>query len=166
MDTSNPTALVRTLLPKTPLILKTALYHSFSLSSTCSKWDLRTELTINVLRSFLDGPNPSPLSKQQHLSLKDPGIKGPMWISKVVLQKPEENDVREALVKAIEGLKEGGETYTLPVLKPVEAEWTGYRSDVDANAPELDISEEEKYENLMKEVKSDVTILYFHGGAY
>lgn len=89
-----------------------------------------------------------------------------MWISKVVLQKPEENDVREALVKAIEGLKEGGETYTLPVLKPVEAEWTGYRSDVDANAPELDISEEEKYENLMKEVKSDVTILYFHGGAY
>ncbi|MCJ1361112.1 hypothetical protein MMC16_000209, partial [Acarospora aff. strigata] len=143
MDTSNPTALARALLPKTPLMLKTALYHTLSLSSTSSKWDLRTELTVSILRSFLDGPNPSPLSKQQHLSLKDPGVKGPMWISKAVLQKPEGDDVRDAVVKGIEGLREGGETYTLPELKPVEAEWTGYRPGVDANAPEPDLSEEE-----------------------
>lgn len=89
-----------------------------------------------------------------------------MWISKVVLPRPDSDDVRDAVVRAIEGLKEGGEMYTLPEVKAVEAEWTGYRSGVNANAPELDISEEEKYENLMKEVKSDVTILYFHGGAY
>ncbi len=166
MDASNPVAIIKALLPKTPLILKTALYHSLSLSETSSKWDLRTEITVNVLRSFLDGPNPSPLSKQQYLSLKDPGIKGPMWISKVTLQRPAGDDVREALVKGIEGLKEGDETYTLPELKSVEAEWTGYRTGVDANAPELNISENEKYQNLMKEVKSDVTILYFHGGAH
>ena len=165
MDTSNPSALVRALLPKTPLLLKTALLHTLALSPTSSKWDLRTELTISVLRSFLTGP-PSSLSKAQHVSLKDPGIKGPMWISKVTLPRPEGEDVREALVRAIEGLKEGGETYTLPEVKDVEAEWTGYRAGVDANAPELDVSEGEKYENLMKEVKSDVTILYFHGGAY
>ncbi len=89
-----------------------------------------------------------------------------MWISKVVLPRPEGDDVRDAVVRAIEGLKEGGETYTLPEIKAVEAEWTGYRAGVDANAPELNISEGEKYENLMKEVKSDVTILYFHGGAF
>lgn len=165
MDTSNPSALIRALLPKTPLILKTALFHTFSLSHTSSKWDLRTELIISVLRSFFTGP-PSSLSKTQHISLRDPGIKGPMWISKVVLPRPEGDDVREALVRAIEGLKEGGETYILPEIKAVEAEWTGYRAGVDANAPDLDISEGEKYENMMKEVKSDVAILYFHGGAY
>ena len=74
--------------------------------------------------------------------------------------------MRDAVVRAIEGLKEGGETYTLPEIKAVEAEWTGYRAGVDADAPELNISEGEKYKHLMKEVKSDVTILYFHGGAY
>ncbi len=151
MDSSNPTAIIKALLPKTPLILKTALYHSLSLSETSSKWDLRTELTINILRSFLDGPTQSTLSKQQHMSLKDPGIKGPMWISKVTLQRPGKDDVREALVRGIEGLNEGSETYTLPELKPVEAEWTGYRPGVDANAPELNISEDEKYWNLVKE---------------
>lgn len=166
MDPSNPTALIRVLLPRTPLILKTALYHSLWLSPTSSKWDLRTELTINILRTFLDGSKPASISKQQNFSLRDPGIKGPMWISKVVLPRPDSDDVRDAVVRAIEGLKEGGEMYTLPEVKAVEAEWTGYRSGVNANAPELDISEEEKYENLMKEVKSDVTILYFHGGAY
>lgn len=89
-----------------------------------------------------------------------------MWISKVVLERPEGDDVRQALVKAIDRLKEGGETYTLPEMKAVEAEWTGYRSGVDDNAPEPEISQREKFEHMMKEVQSDVTVLYFHGGAY
>ena len=80
--------------------------------------------------------------------------------------KPEESDVREQLFKAFDGLKEGGETYIAPDLLPVEGEWSGYRAGVDSNAPQLKISEEEKYHHLMKEVESDVTILYFHGGAY
>ena len=88
-----------------------------------------------------------------------------MWISKVVAPSPEE-DVRIALINVVEALKEGEEVYTVPDIKPVEAEWTGFKAGGGSNRPRLDLSEEEHYEHLMKEVKSDVTILYFHGGAY
>ena len=100
------------------------------------------------------------------MSLKDPGIKGKMWISKVVLPKPEEEGAREALVDAIDGLKEGKGSYPVPKIGNVEAEWTGWRKGVGKDAPRPELSEEEHYMNLMKEVESDVTILYFHGGAY
>lgn len=154
------------LLPKVPFLLKTALYHSLSLSPTASKWDLRTELTIKLIREYLCNSKPSSVSKQQAMSLKDPGIKGKMWISKVTLPKPEEDDLRRAVVDAVDALKEGNEKYTVPDLAPVEAEWTGWRKDVGKDAPRPDLSESEHYEHLMKEVSSDVTILYFHGGAY
>lgn len=154
------------LLPKVPFLLKTALYHSLSLSPTASKWDLRTELTIKLIREYVCNPKPSSISKQQSMSLKDPGIKGKMWISMITLPKPEEDDMRKVVVNAIEALKEGNETYTVPELAPVEAEWTGWRSGVGNDAPRPDLSEPEHYEQLMKEVSSPVTILYFHGGAY
>ncbi|KAA6407856.1 MAG: hypothetical protein FRX48_08207 [Lasallia pustulata] len=154
------------LIPKVPFLLKTALYHSLSLSSTASKWDLRTELTVKLIREYACSPQPSPVSKQQAMSLKDPGIKGKMWISKVTLPRPEEDDVRKAVVDAIEALKDGKETYTVPDIANVEAEWTGWRNGVGKDAPRPDLSEAEHYAHLMKEVSSDVTILYFHGGAY
>lgn len=101
--------------------------------------------------------------------MRDPGIKGKMWISKVTLPKAEDSEgvtPREALDIAIKELGEGSETYTLPETLAVEAEWTGYRSGVDGSARRPDLSEVEHYERLMSEVKSDVTVLYFHGGAY
>jgi len=165
MDTS-PTALIRVLVPQVPLLLKTALWHSLWLSPTSTKWDLKTELTIRFISALLDSPTPTPVSKQQRLSIKDPGIKGNMWISKVTLPRPEENDLRDALVKAVEDMHEGGEKYTIPDISPVEAEWTGYRSDVHSNRRRPDLSEAQHYEKLMFEVSSPTTILYFHGGAY
>ena len=92
-----------------------------------------------------------------------------MCISKVTLPKPEDSEglvPRDALDMAIKELGEGSETYTLPETVAVEAEWTGYRSGVDGRAPRPDLSEAEHYESLMSEVKSDVTVLYFHGGAH
>ena len=164
MDTS-PAALARLILPKVPLLVKTALWHTLWPSSTSAKWDLKTELIVKMLRALLDSPTPTPISKQQRNSLKDPGIKGKMWISKVTFPAPEE-DVRNILVIAVEEMKSGVETYTVPGIAPVEAEWTGYRANVDSNRPRLDLSEKEHYERLMSEVKSDMTILYFHGGAF
>ena len=165
MDTS-PSALLKIFLPKIPFIAKTVLFHSLWLSPTCTKWDLRTELTINIIRSLMDNPKPMPLLKQQRWSLKDPGIKGKMWISKVVLAKPEEHDIQHALIDAIEDMKEGNEIYTVPEIIPVEAEWTGYRSNVHNTHPRPDLSEAQHYKKLISEVTSDVTILYFHGGAH
>jgi acetyl esterase/lipase len=155
---ATPSALLKLLVPKTPFIFKTALWHSIGWSNTSSKWDLRTALTINILRDML-GPNspPSPISKIQRLTTKDPGVKGNVWVSKVKLDIPEEDDVRQLLFKAIEDMGTGDE------------QWNGYRAvaaDSKAPAPAPETRDEKaEYANLMKEVTSKVTILYFHGGA-
>ncbi len=160
-------SLAKVLLPKTPLLLKTAVLNTLSLSPNASKQDLRTEITVSVLRELVKKPNA--IGKSQRGSLKDPGIKGKMWISKVTLPKPGDDEgltPSAALDMAIKELGDGSETYLLPEMSAVEAEWTGYRSTVDGNAPRPDIPEEEQYQKLMSEVESDVTVLYFHGGVY
>ncbi|PYH92745.1 hypothetical protein BO71DRAFT_382953 [Aspergillus ellipticus CBS 707.79] len=159
----NPIGLLKEILLRVPLILKTIFLHAIRLSAVTGKQDMRTELTVAVIRSFLAFK--SPIGKQQKDSIRDPGVKGPMWVSKVTLPRPED-DIQDAVIKAIEDLKVGDVTYHIPGVAPVEAEWTGYRSGVDKNTPQPDISEEEKYEELRKESKEDMVILYFHGGIY
>jgi acetyl esterase/lipase len=169
MDMSNPLPIAKALLPKVPVIGKTAISHTLGLSEHAKHWDLRTELTVNILRSFIADSPPEPISKVQHMSVKDPGIKGRIWISKVTMPVPGEDDVRQALFKAIEGLKEPGEAaggYKEPEILPVEAEWTGYRAGATPHSVQLKVPEEQKYKELMKEVTSPVTVLYFHGGAH
>lgn len=156
-------AMLRAAIPRVPLVLKTALLNTLSLSATEGKQDLRTELTVKIIRSFIGYT--TPVAKQQRGSLKDPGIKGPMWISKVEFPKPE-IEVQDALIRVIEDLKEGEETYTVPGLVGVQAEWTGHRAGADGKSTLPDISEEEKYKKLMGDVKEDMTLLYFHGGAF
>ncbi|KAF2645153.1 acetyl-hydrolase [Massarina eburnea CBS 473.64] len=169
---SSPSAILRLLIPKTPFILKTAVAHSLSLSHTSAKWDLRTELTVKILRDML-GPKakPSSIEKNQKLTTKDPGVKGSVWVSKV--QFPEEgaeDEVRRTVLRAVEELcmSEGSEkeTWTEPASRPLEAEWTGYRAGVNDNTLEPpNLSEADKYANILKETTSRVTVLYFHGGA-
>jgi hypothetical protein len=162
----SPFGALKFLFFKTPFIFKTVLFHVFSLSPTASKWDLRTALIVNIVRELLTNSPPSTISEQQKGTLRDPGVKGKMWVSKVTLPAPSEDAVRDLLLEAIEAQSRENEKYSRPALLPVEAEWTGYRANVADNAPEPSISEADKYENLMKEVTSDVTLLYFHGGAY
>ncbi|PQE24569.1 lipase esterase protein [Rutstroemia sp. NJR-2017a WRK4] len=168
MDTSSPIALVKTMIPKMPLVGKTALMHTLGMSEHCHHWDLRTELTVNVLRSFTCG-EPQPISRTQRVTLQDPSIKGKMWVSKAALIVPVENDVRRKLFQAIEEMKEPGEPrggFTEPKLVPVEAEWTGYRAGATSKSVPLKIPESQQYEEMMKEVTTPVTILYIHGGAH
>lgn len=90
-------------------------------------------------------------------------------MSKVTIPGPEEDDIRQALFKVIEALKEPGEApggFTEPALLPVEAEWTGYRANATEDSAEPSISEAEKYSEMMKEVSSPTTVLYIHGGAF
>lgn len=165
---ATPSAMLKLLVPKLPFMLKTALWHTIGQSATSSKWDLRTELTINILRDMI-GPNsePTPISKIQRLTTKDPGVKGNIWVSKVNLSIPEEDDVRQLLFKAIEDMGTGEEQWTKPESRPLEAEWNGYRAQApDPKAfPPAERDEKAEYANLMQEVTSPVTILYFHGGA-
>lgn len=100
--------------------------------------------------------------------MRDHAIKGPMWISKTTLTAKDagENNLLEALEQAINSLDDSVGKIPIPPLRNLEAEWTGYRTGVGGREPQPDITEDEKYDRLMKEVTSDVTILYFHGGAY
>ncbi|KAJ6141232.1 hypothetical protein N7470_010128 [Penicillium chermesinum] len=79
-----------------PLLLQTILLHAIN-----RKQDLRTELITVLIRSFIT--RDKPLLKVQEGSLRDPGIKGPMWVSKVTLPQPE-FDVRDAVLRAIKDL--------------------------------------------------------------
>ncbi|KAI9738961.1 MAG: hypothetical protein M1818_005275 [Claussenomyces sp. TS43310] len=168
MDASSPAALLMAILPKVPMMGKTALSHTLGLSETAKLWDLRTELTVNVIRSLIS-QKPKSVSISQDISKKAPAPKGNIWISKVCLQVPQDASVSQSLTSAIESLKGDGDApggYIEPDLLPVEAEWTGYRSGAGNNTTEPPISEKEKYDELMREATSPVTILYFHGGAY
>ncbi|OAX81988.1 hypothetical protein ACJ72_03664 [Emergomyces africanus] len=164
MDTKLNFATLKALAVRIPLLLKITALHVFKRSPAAGKQDLQVELAVNLIRSFISFSKP--LGKTQMSTLKDPGIKGPMWISKVKMPKPTENSVLQALIKAIEHHKEGHETYAVPELADVEAEWTGHRSGVNAKAPQPDIPEAEKYKHMMEDVKEDISILYLHGGAY
>jgi hypothetical protein len=166
---SSPIPILKAMLPKVPLVGKTTLYHALGLSESSKHWDLRTSLIVNVLRSFIVDSPPESISKIQHISVKDPGIKGRIWVSKITLPIPPEDDIRKGLFKAIEALKEpedapGG--YQEPDLHPLRAEWHGYRAGASKNSSPLKISEDQKYQEMMREVASPTTILYFHGGAY
>lgn len=146
-------------------LLKTVIYHTLSLSPTAQKWDLRTAVVVNMIRNILNHSPPSTISAQQAMFLKDPGVKGKMWVSKVTLPPPPEDDVRQHVFSAIAALGSGKEEYAKPALEPVGAEWLGYRGGVSDKEPEPSISDKEKYDNLMGEVKNRTTILYFHGGS-
>lgn len=88
-----------------------------------------------------------------------------MWISKVTFPAPEADGALRALTSAVDALKADDETYIIPPVLDVEAEWTGHRSRVTSKAPRPELSEQEHYDQLMSEVTSNVTIMYLHGGA-
>lgn len=160
---NNRSALLKAMLVRIPLILKTLVLHGLYLSPMSGKQDLRTEMTVAVIRSFIDIS--TPVGKQQRRSMNDPGIRGPMWISKVSLPAPGDA-VRDAVIHAADQLKnDESQIFEIPSAVPVEAEWTGYRSGVEKNSPQPDVSEEEKYLALKADAKSDMVIFYIHGGA-
>ena len=163
MDIS-PWTLAKLIVPKLPLILKLMITNRLGLSPCSDKQDPRTEIVVAIIKSTLTVSKP--LSEIQAPGLKDPGVKGQLWIATAKCTAPE-NTVRDAVIRGIKELGDGTETYDLPSVADVEGEWTGHRAGVDKKAPRPSLSsEKEHYDNLMKEVTSPVTILYFHGGAY
>lgn len=167
--------LVKFLYPQIPSLTSTAIWHTLGQTPNSAKWDLRTELTVQVLRSMMSGGGSKPKSvgSLQATTLKDPGIKGKTWVAKATMKAPsaEEEGMREAVFRAIEDMKPesaGTLNYTKPDLADIEVEWTGFRPEAAKDEPLPDISEEEKYKKLMAEPSrsSETTVLYFHGGAY
>ena len=114
---------------------------------------------------FAQSPMPS-ISTLQQNSLRERSVPGPVWVSRVSLPCPEDA-VRPVLYRGIKSLSsDGWETLKLPSLVPIEVEWVGYKKGVYSKSLEAHMSEKEKYLNLMKEVTSNVTLLYVHGGGF
>ena len=169
----DPWILLKLLLPRIPLVVRVALLNKLGMSPAANLQDTKIEVVTTLIRSIAE--RRVPLSRAQQISLHDPGIKGQKWIAKCVLPACEDDtdsdevpDVRLALAGVISELGDGNESYALPQVKEVEAEWTGYRSDVGQNAARPQMWEQEHYKMMMADdnLTSDTTILYFHGGAY
>ncbi|CAK3915116.1 related to lipase esterase [Lecanosticta acicola] len=172
-----PSGLVKLLVPQIPSLSYTALQHTFGATPTSSKWDLRTTLTVQVLRQIMGsgdagkdggGRKIPQVGKVQKRTLMEPGVKGKMWIVNAKMDASGAESVEEVVCKAVDDMKEGEVQYTKPGVEDVEVEWTGYRPNAAKDEPMPDISEEEKYQRMLAEPSrsSEVVWLYFHGGAY
>jgi acetyl esterase/lipase len=157
------------LLPKVPLVIRVAIMHVLRLSAPASYIDLRSELIISITRSFLSQSRPWRISDAQKLSLRDPGIKGKIWVSTYASPVPPETSLRDALLEAIDDMRDHDAPrprFRVPDFAAVEAEWTGYRSEAKPGEPLPEMSEVEKYKAMNDECSKPTTILYLHGGAY
>ncbi|KAJ0286513.1 hypothetical protein Brms1b_002879 [Colletotrichum noveboracense] len=161
--------LLLSLLPKVPLITRVALLHVLHLSKPARYLDLRSELIVAVLRSYLMASKPRSITSSQKLANRDNGVKGRIWVSTYASPASSETDVRDAVVGTIQSLRTPGTpeiNLRLPDLVPVEAEWTGYRAGATSESKPPAIGEKEKFDELMREVTNPLTVLYLHGGAY
>lgn len=174
MDTDRTKMLVQ-LLGKLPLIARVALLHMLHMSPPSRYVDLRTELTVAVLRSILTPSKPATITGTQRLVNADPGIKGRIWIAKYTAPAPPEPSLRDVVIRAVEAMRPAALDGTPPPplkdmawadVVPVEAEWTGYRRAASPSSRLPLLDEVDKYREMMKEVTSPITVLYLHGGAY
>jgi acetyl esterase/lipase len=148
-------------------MLRLAVAHSLGLLETSSKWDLKTTLIVNFIRSLLGAEPKRSIAVQQAVSIKDPGIQGAMWVSSIEIPKLENDDnVLAAFLKAVDAKKQEGAIYDVPEVEPIYAEWTGYRKDANDKTPHAkELSDAERYNKMMGDASNDITVLYFHGGA-
>ena len=148
-------------------------FHFFSSvnmdwSSTAAiDWNSRADIVAlsQKIRAYISTVHGSVTDRQIAWG-DDPGVKGPAWVSRHALPAPPEADALNRLLEAIDTLNNGYGSYKRPESAPLETQWTGHRAGVDDEAPEPSMSENEKYDALMKEVTSPVTIFYIYGGAF
>lgn len=120
---------------------------------------------LSLIRRAMINGTAGTVSSRQKANIHDPGVRGPVWVSRITYLTPPENDISEVVRNSINELGDGTERYEVPEVGTLEAHWVGWRAGVDKNEPEALGSEFERYEGLMKEVTSKVNILYIYGGA-
>ncbi|KAK5662047.1 hypothetical protein OQA88_10161 [Cercophora sp. LCS_1] len=162
----NSSPLTVSLLPKIPLIVRTALFNLLRISEQSKYLDLKTEVILAVLRSYLNPTAPISITTAQRLVMREIPIKGRIWISNYASPTPPDTGVHAAVTTAITTLSPTATVPPMPSPAVTEAEWTGYRAAATNDEPLPSISEREKYDLLMKETTSPTTILYLHGGAF
>ena len=126
----------------------------------------KVEKVVRQLRAFFAQPSLPTISTLQNHSLRERSTSKSLWLSQSTLPSPE-NIVCNVLDSGIQSLSRDGRVpLQLPDPIAVDLEWVGCRQNAQTGTDETYLSEKEKYLNLMKEVSSNVTILYVHGGGF
>ena len=160
---ADPVPITLGVLPKVPLATQTVLQYALGISETSKQWSIRLEVTAKMMRAFIQSNPPPSISTQQKFSLTGFPITKKQWISDITFQPPKEDDIRQALFAAIEGLANHDGRFIEPEIAPVTGEWTGYCV---SGCSKNGMTERQKYQGMMSEAMSRITVLYFHGGAY
>ncbi|KAK5055316.1 hypothetical protein LTR84_013066 [Exophiala bonariae] len=182
MDIS-PQGLVRAFAYRVPALTVNTCLAALGLSRNSSDQDFLTELITLWARPVLR--TPAALLKSQQAFNYDYGVWGRMWISKWTIpvedslgRKTTDGGVDEHILTLQEAIAsaiiELGDQdlrpidLTMPVLDPVQTEWTGYRRNVSHVAMRPSLSERDMYAAMMADLPDTCgpTILYFHGGAH
>ncbi|KAK3995831.1 alpha/beta hydrolase fold-domain-containing protein [Cladorrhinum sp. PSN332] len=173
-DTGN-LRIMLAMIPHLPLMVRTAIFHMLGTTKQSKYLDLRTEMVVNLLRAFINPSTPKSISSTQKMLNKWPPIKGKIWVANYTLPfslPPTDTESIQTLVsQVIDELSPTGKSlrhaYTMPSVDSISAEWTGYRHGATTSSPlPSDLSQRALYEEMMKDVTSPITVLYFHGGAY
>ncbi len=124
----------------------------------------RIQHAIKRMTSLIFPGSRLTLSQMQDLSTRDVPEKGPLWVSKSTIPVFSDHDLREIVLQAIDDFGDGSVRSCMSSTDSLTLEWNGYRRL--SNASTNPVSEQEKYECLMRDTSSEMTILYAHGGGY
>jgi hypothetical protein len=124
----------------------------------------------NMTKGFIEKIRPAlfaPVSMQQYVTTKDTPAKGPVWVSRTKLSRPEDSEDLKSVVRAaLDELSTEGNRIDDFSIEDVNVQWTAFKSSGGEKESEPDISDKEKYNCMMKDVTSDIVVLYAHGGFY
>lgn len=122
---------------------------------------------INKLRNgYLRRATTTSISDQQAATTRDVPVKGPVWVSKFDVPVAKEDNSWEVLLNVVDELNDRDIPYHRPASEPLRFQWTGYRKNAKEDTLEPVISEGEKFQNLVNETTSSLTVLYIYGGTF
>jgi hypothetical protein len=126
------------------------------------------EAVAQKIRTTLGATAYIPLPERQRMSLEEPPMKASIWVSRTsfIAPKDEEDGIRHLLSQAITTLGSQEASITVPAACDIDVQWTGFKPSTDAGdlGPAL-CSEKVKYDSLMKDTRTSMTVFFIYGGA-
>lgn len=171
----------RALAPRLPSMLYKSALHTLSLTPQARYWDLRTTLTVDLLRSFLNrgSGKPTTVEQVQALTTRPTKVAANTWVARVRVDGPadavEAAAMVDAVVAAVEaagGSREHVQDAAKAAEVPLTAEWVGSRAKRHAVGKEKEMytmSEQQRYDALLSEVDGGEeagVVLWLHGGTW
>ncbi|KAJ4369222.1 hypothetical protein N0V83_006307 [Neocucurbitaria cava] len=109
----------------------------------------------------------APVSMQQYATAKDSPAKGTTCVSRTIFNKPEDQyELKSVTVQAINDLASGQKRIGEFSVEDVKVQWTSFKPSGRDKDLEPSISEQEKYNDMMKDITTDTVVLFAHGGFY